>query len=131
MRSYVPICSRSRSPAVGFRTLECRLSHRLFVSWTGFAKRTDFGSSASRYHHQLYPAFTSLPNTIYHLSHARIPPTNSSHSPFSHQHYTTLHYTTLQYTTPHYTTLHYTTLLVCVTQDTDYQYCSSSHSHCP
>ena len=78
MRSYVPICSRSRSPAVGFWTLECRLSHRLFVSWTGFAKRTDFGSSASRYHHQLYPAFTSLPNTICHLSHAPTPHTNSS-----------------------------------------------------
>ena len=57
--------SRSRSPAVG-------LSHLLPASWTALAKRTHFGSSASRYHHKLYPAFTSLPNTICHLSLAPI-----------------------------------------------------------
>lgn len=35
---------------VGFQAFESRLSH---LSWTAFTKHTNFGSSESRYHHQL------------------------------------------------------------------------------
>ena len=105
--------SRSKSLTVGFQAFECRLSHLVLVTGSWTASR---GVRISG-HWQVDTIISFMQRLPVYQT-----PSAICHTPPFH---------TLTPSQPllapaiHYTTQHYTAA-VCVTQDADYQYCSSS-----